>query len=160
MARFDVESFEDYFTTLLKDNLDAAIAAVNSEKGDGSLIETISTSAWFTEMNEVVNFSPFVLCGVVETEPQGASVGGTTPLKITQSVEVVFQEANDGTATTRKRLWRYTRAILDVLKDDSINTPSAISDLEIVPYAPVTITAQENATLRIGGVQITGAITI
>lgn len=156
MAKFDIESFRDYFLGLFQANLAAKVSEINSEKNDGITIVDIPAAQYFNDLNAaVVNYHTFIFYGFPEiktTDRRGTSFS----LEITMSVEVVISESEGGTETENK-IMRYTRALAEIIAE-SAKHPQ-ISELEIELFAPISLQLNLGSPVtKAGGINIKGAV--
>ncbi len=157
MARFDVESFGDYFLALIQSKLSAKIAAINAEKNDGITLETFDSAQYVDDMNgEVVNYASFIFYGFPEVSTI-MNPNGDFALEVTMSFEIVFQGTEIGPVVSKKIL-RYSRALAEIICEN-IRENAQIQSVSVELLSPVTFIQNQNSSrTKIGGIQIKGTI--
>lgn len=156
MAKFDVESFRDYFLNLVKDNLTAKLAEIQAEKGDGLDLTTFEDAQYVGDMNEkVMNFERYIYYALTIGDQE--TNGHQTSLDIEMSIEVVFAN-QEGGQEVENSLLRYTRAISEIILENSVGRAS-IGGIEVKRFFPVSGNNTITQTLvHVGSVEITGTI--
>lgn len=159
MVKFDVETFRDFFLATFQAGMAAKVAEINAEKADSITLEDISADQYLSGWNEkVATYDIFILYGFPEITAL-QTVGSDTALEITMSVEIVIPEGNTADNSTETKVMRYTRALAEIAA--AVATERAeISDLEIAPYSPIQLAAQDGSLLRMAGIEIKGTITV
>lgn len=157
MAKFDIESFQDSVLQIIKDNINAKIAEINTEKADSITLETIdTTNAFANDLNEVVvNFDPFVYHGISAINP--TAIGGATSNNITLFFEVIFAYNADGNSQIRKVL-RYSRILQEIVEEKQRKI-LGVSNLEIQQLVPLDVRLSESdQQYKIGGIHLSGTL--
>lgn len=157
MAKFDIESFRDYWINLIKNNLQAKLDEIMTEKGDALKLDNFSDGQWTNDLNnKVMNSDCFVLYSLIINAL--ATNGQESSIEITLTIEVVFSNQEGGVPVENKIL-RYTRAIKEIVLANSQENEN-ISDIEATELAPVDIrTSLESQIIKTGAVEIKGVIT-
>lgn len=154
---FDVESFYDYAAQVLKDNISAKVAEINTEKDDGITLEAPRSSDYYVDFNEKVISEPFfIYYTLVEARPI-ENVGEDVSIEVTMMFYVAFIEIDGGDEALKKGM-RYTRAFQEVFKEGFAGH-AQISDLEIFQHMPQSAQFEKSSKwYKIGGIEIKGTI--
>lgn len=157
MAKFDIESFRDYWIDLIKAGLTAKLAEITTEKGDSLVLATFSDEQWTNDYNKkVLNYESFVLYSMEISNPE--TVGNAANIEIKLFIEIVFAN-REGGIEVENRILRYTRAMMEIVLENSRKNAS-ISGVTIREFVPVPIKISVNSpVMKTGAVEITGTIT-
>lgn len=120
--RTDFETICDDVKTILAANLNTKLAAIDADKDDGIELDTISSSAYFfQDLNGVqVNYNPFVFYGLINVEGEG--IYGATQSKMEMFIAVAMEDNGENVSVSR-RLFRYQRAVREVLEEKFDSLP-------------------------------------
>jgi hypothetical protein len=134
---YDVESLFADLEAHLKSQLNTEIAAINSEKNDTIVLDTIDAAAYILQSLDAkaTNFNPFVFYGVetINTKPNGPQLLS----EITFSVLIIAADKLNE-ASPVIRMFRYHRALRKVVAAFFKNSNSNIlAHSEIVDEVPV-----------------------
>lgn len=133
--RYDLESLLRDVETILKDELNAKITAINTEKADDLSIDPIDAGAYFVQTlnDRAANCDPFVLLGVEDLQAEGTGPDTIEKPKIS----IVIVKADDGQdMNITYRMLRYQRALRETIEEHwSGNTDGA--KLQVSSLVPV-----------------------
>lgn len=153
MAEYDIEGLCDDIETLLKANLNTYITALNTEKGDSPVLDTIDSDAYFfqTMDGKEAAYSPYVFYGVQDIADGDDVYNVPTHVDITVAI-IIADEGQD--VDSAKRMFRYLRVLKNLFKEkfDSLNNSIKITIKSQVPIELVTL--NESRTERAVGVTI------
>lgn len=157
MSRFDAEAFFDYCENLLKDKISDKVAEINAEKGDSLLIAP-NDRQFITDFTEqILNEDIFFYCTMLPAE-NVASNGPFVSTELKMMVYVAFIDT-DGGEKSRKKGFRYTRAISEIYQN-AFDNLAEVSNIEIIQHIPESAQFQnESEWYKLGGVEIKGTIT-
>ncbi len=157
MAKFDLESFRDYFLTMIQSAWAAKIAEINAEKSDAITLQDIPSAQYFSDLNEsVVNFNEFIHYefGEIQTITQPRMPAA---MVVEMAVAVVVTDPQSGLSAENKAL-RYTRALAEIIMANASKNPQ-IGGVEIEVFAPIS--PKENllsGSTKVGGIIIKGVL--
>jgi len=158
MTVFDLESFRDYFLTLMKTDLNGAITAISVEKADSIPLASFVDAQYTGDLNEkVMNYETFVYYYFPQIETiENAGAGGA--MDIAMAFDIVFTQIEGGTLA-ETQLMRYTRALKDVIENKSANMRADVGDISVQEFAPTVIMANKTSQwIKVAGVTIKGTI--
>lgn len=153
--KFDVEKLEDALLALMKAELPAKIAEINTEKADSITLLVPTDSQYFNSTDENSNISNQNLSlqyGLVETDPD--SISSATAEDNTYIFLIYFGTQNQKAGIMRKRLFRYIRSFKEVLEENFDRIPF-VSNFKIITIRPQAWAENENSPVyKVGGVYI------
>lgn len=173
MPKYDAENMLSDLKTILVNNLNAAIAAVEAEKIAQGLPATalaaIDLTASATNPSgyvglfeqtwsfENLNVKNAIFYGIEDNQAQG--IGPATMEAFKLFVEIITVDGGNDTLGI-KRLLRYTRAIKDVMEANFDRFPTNSNKIKIETVRPTSfkLEADSSEEIRVGGVSITMAI--
>jgi hypothetical protein len=111
MKKYDTESFLRDIETFLKANLNNAITALNTEKGDFNL-KLVDDLAYIYQTldDKVVNFSPALFYYIDDIVSEG--IHSATSEEITVELVIILADEKDN--LTQYKLLRYLRVLKDL----------------------------------------------
>lgn len=117
MSAYDFENILDNVESILKTNLNTKISEVNTEKSDSITLNDVDSSAYAFQSlnNEIVNFDPFIVYGLIDIESDG--IGPYTSSEAIIQVVLVACDTSEGVGMDR-RMFRYQRAIKEVIESN------------------------------------------
>lgn len=117
MTIYDFENLLDDIKTILANNLNTKIIAINARKNDSISLETVDSAAYFLQTldAEVINYNPFIVYAVEEVSSEGQ--GPYTRDELTISVSLVAADTNID-VNMSKRMFRYLTALKEVLQEN------------------------------------------
>lgn len=160
MAMYDTESFLKQLETMYKANLNARIAAINTEKGDFEIAQINSNAWYFQNLNDKVFSYPVIIVWGLEPNPNVSESQNDNYIK---QVKVFIEAAmpDKGSASAQNVMWqllRYTRALEEVafknfdafqgyakLKVDSLEPTSFLLNGNMFRSAGVNVIASMTA---------------
>jgi len=115
MATYDEESLLSDIETVLKNNLNTRIAAINTEKADSITLATIDSGAYFMDMDDrSANYNPIVVYTISSIETE--SIGHATARNIIVNIAIIVND--NGDLSIVKRMLRYGRALREVFEQN------------------------------------------
>lgn len=160
MAKYDLEKLVADIKSIMVNNLNTKIAAIEAEKvADGQPatgLEAIDSASYFeqTFSDAVMAVSPALFYGVESVKSKG--IGPTTEQVITIFAEVILVEKQDG--LTVARIHRYSRALKEIFEENFSAVPA--SNIKVETVRPVSFKLDENTSewSKVGGVSLTIAL--
>lgn len=151
MSKIDIETVENKILEIIQANFNNKIAEINTDKGDSLLTNIDKYMNNFYE--EVTNYNQFIFYSMdnpVVTSNAGAKFGTDWEM----IVEVFLNNTNNET-TTRSKIYRYTRALYEIVQENQSLITKYCSLPEISALAPQSVTDINNETpYQIGGIRI------
>lgn len=140
MAKYDIESLLLDIETLLKNNLNNKITAINSEKNDSIVLAQIDSNAYFMQSLDgpEVNYNPFIFYGIeaISDEATGANFS-FTPMRLSIAVALVMEDSGLDVNISR-RMFRYQRAIKEIFEEGFDSIPEGIK-LTVQSQVPIEL---------------------
>jgi hypothetical protein len=154
MFLYDTEVFLKDLETVLKDNLNTEITAINTEKGDFS-IDTIETNAWFLQNLEerVFNYKQFVIWGMTEPSILSGQQNDNSIEEINVFVEIGIPDSGETTSeNTFWKLLRYSRCLGSIVRKnfDKFQGTTKIRVEQLIP----TVYEFKNNSFKSAGIRI------
>lgn len=117
MPRYDLEELCSDIAGILQSQLNAKLAAIDSDKNDGISLAQLSSDAYFFQElnNNTINYDPFLLYGVEAI--QTVSQEGAAGQEATISVIVVLSDPGSD-SDVPKRMFRYSRALKEIFEEN------------------------------------------
>ncbi len=119
MAKYDLERLYFDIQTLLANNLNTKLTAINTEKSDTITLKSVDSNAYFLQQlnGKQINYNPFILYGEekIDSQPlKGASIE-----QVVVSVILVIEDEGEDTGNMMpQRMLRYRRALKEVFQDN------------------------------------------
>lgn len=157
MSQFDVESFYDFCSAVVQDNIAAKVAEINAEKADAHVIQAPTENQFVSDFSaQLLNENFFIYYELLDTEAT-EQAGDSVALEVMMRFYALFVEAEDGTDSVKKAL-RYSRALHEIFLEHYRDVPE-ISGIEIIQIAPQSTQFPNSSDwYKIGGVEIKGTI--
>lgn len=152
---YDVENFRDDMLGIMQDNIDAKLAAITAEKGDGLVLPNfydadLSESLFFNSVTEqIFSYNNFIMYNIekVDVNTNGRNIS----FDVQMSFIANFVDGHDNTDAETKVL-RVTRAMREVVLDN-FRAKTNISNITIENIAPVSISLNgQSDDYKAGGV--------
>jgi hypothetical protein len=153
MGKYDLESLFADIDACLKANLTTKLAAIDTEKGDGIVLKTVNSSAYFAQtLNMGIGaYDPYLVYGVIDQAPDG--IGPATADRITMQVVLVIADPGQD-PDILKRVLRYQRALRELFEQNWEKMRKGVK-LRIEPTLPVQLTELDSSKeFRAVGVQL------
>lgn len=152
MARFDFEDILNNVKTIISDNFNDKLAALETEKGDGISLPRVDSNAYFLQSlnDEAANFDPFIAYGIedVQNTPNGPHNAETI------IISAVIVLADNGLENINLIMFRYSRALKEIFEENwQIRNPSTrinINRSTVVPFEAL----DSSATYKAVGIEI------
>ena len=124
----DGEGIMDEVETVFKANMAAKLTALNTEKGD-SLLIAFETAAWFKYRLPGQKIMPNYPVAILQylTGTPTVQIKGGSSIGYNIAIDVIIQVSN--TENDDRKLMRYQRAIIEILKE---NLTSCFTAIELV----------------------------
>ena len=149
---YDLETLMNDVKAIMTSNLNTKISAINTEKGDSTVLDTIPTDAYFLQDldHETLNYNPFVFYSLEEVE--GSGFAPQTPQEALITIIIVV--ADQGYMDTANRMFRYSRALKEVFEENFfIKSNSNFLNINVLAPVPLT-TLNQSMEYRASGIQI------
>lgn len=148
---YDLEALISDIQSVLANNLNAKLTALDTEVGDGLVLKPVDSNAYFYQSlnDHAAIYDPFVLIMVADIKSD--SRGPATSKTYTILVILAFTDQME--SLMYKRLYRYHRAIEEVF-EDNFRTPSGPINMRIGSLAPTDFKIQGNKLLRAIGCEL------
>jgi len=155
----DVEIVEDKLLELVQSELPAKLAEIQAEKADGVVLDVPTDAQYFngTDIDEeVINQVMFVKYGLFETIADSNS-SATAEVNV-YGFLFYFDELNGPQGDVRKKIFRYTRAIIEIFEENFDKFPY-LSRLNVGTIAPALWRDNEKSPVyKVGGAYIATSI--
>lgn len=157
----DGEDLLDDLETILKNELNAQITAIEAQKAaqNKSLtpgLDSIPTSAYYRQTwSQGILNNPFSLFFGIE-DVGTVDGGGATALAFKIFIEVIMVDGGQ-TNDWDKRISRYTRAVKEVV-EKNIRRLNYVSAIKVEAVKPQALQLDSSEEIKVGGVAITAAI--
>jgi hypothetical protein len=152
--RLDPETYLVRIADFMKANLNTQIAAMNTEKNDSIVLNTVNTDGYAIQsMNEaIMNYDPYILVGLDDIQSRGIGPAVAKTL-VFQVIIVVADAASD--LNMGLRMLRYMRVMEDFFCQNfnSIFPSAKFKVNSLVPVGPITWNS--NDPYRATGVELT-----
>ena len=124
----DGEGIMDEVETVFKANMAAKLTALNTEKGD-SLLVAFAAEAWFKYRLPGQKIMPNYPVAFLQylTDTPAVVIKGSSSIGYNIAIDVIIQASN--TEDDDRKLMRYQRAIIEILKE---NLTSCFTAIELV----------------------------
>ena len=151
MGKNDIEKVEQVILGIVQSKLADKVTEINADKGD-SLLTDIDSSKYFSDFyQEDLTSSKFIFFGIEQPETQ--SVGRDSAETWTIFYKVFIQQENNLT-TIRSSVLRYTRALKEIINENSILIARHCSKGEISNLTPENVEDINNDTpFKMGGIE-------
>lgn len=168
MGKLDTERLVKRFRTVLQNDLDAKLAAITAEYlaedtvefGGSITLETIAASSYFFNTSPLsLNIGVFIIIGVQAIAPITSGPSVARAYEIFVAVAHAGLKNDDTHNLTESKLFRYTRAIQEVILDnfDSIAAGLSLTGVSEIPADP-EIQLGPGETLRVSGLVFSATI--
>lgn len=150
---FDFEDVLNNLQSILVNNLNDYIDAINSVKADSITLPNLDTSAFIMQsMDErAMNFDPFCFFGIVDME--SIVSGPSVAEDITIALTIVATDDGTGNDMTKK-MFRFQRVLKNLIKD-KWQSGGISNRFEVNSLLPATITGLDDTQMhRIAGIEI------
>lgn len=116
MARFDEENLLSNLETILKNNLNNKITAINTEKNDTITLAQINSDAYQMDVEDKIsNYDPYIIYMI--TEQTTDKRGPATAENIVINIALIVTD-NGSDLSIVKRMLRYRRCLKEVIEDN------------------------------------------
>tara|TARA_Y100001951_G_C11292089_1_gene272886 strand:- start:1577 stop:2050 length:474 start_codon:yes stop_codon:yes gene_type:complete len=154
---YDLENLMSDVKSVMVDNLNTKIGAINTEKSDGTTLLTVDSSAYFLQdlNSATINHNPFIFYNCEEIE--GTGFGPNTPQEFLINCILVLADQS-AYSDISVRMFRYLRALKEIFEENfSIKTNSNFISINLLTPVPLT-TLNEVQEFRATGIQIRSSI--
>lgn len=152
MGKNDIEKIEQVILGIVQSNLAAKVVEVNTDKGD-SLLTDIDSSKYFNDFYQAeLTGSKFIFFGIEQPETQ--SVGRNSAETWTIFYKVFIEQENK-LSTIRSAVLRYTRALKEIINENSDKIARVCSKGEISNLTPENVEDinNNNTPFKMGGIE-------
>lgn len=117
MAKVDIETYLEELKLLFQDKLTAKLLAIDTEKNDGTICETVENSAYFLQgyHEAMTNYNRFIIYGIDSIVSN--SVNGANAKKLTLFLELAITDRGMNNENIKKML-RYGRALEEIVNEN------------------------------------------
>jgi hypothetical protein len=137
MSKYDLESLLNDIKTILTNNLNTKITALNSEKNDSVTLSQVNSDAYVLQsLNGVtVNYNPFIFYGLLDVQGEGNY--GYTPSMYEIIVAIVVEDEGED-VNIATRMFRYLRVLEEVFADHFDSIPEGVK-ISVKSQVPIEI---------------------
>lgn len=152
MGKNDIEKVEQVILGIVQSNLAAKVAEINTDKDDGLSLTDIDSSKYYTDFyQEELTGSKFIFFGIEQPETQ--SIGSDSAETWTIFYKVFIEQENN-LSTIRSSVLRYTRALKEIINENSSLIARHCSKGEISNLTPENVEDINNNTpFKMGGIE-------
>lgn len=150
---YDLESLMSDIKSIMINNLNTKISALNSEKSDSTTLLTVDNNAYFLQEldSTTINYNPFIFYSCEEIE--GTGFGPNTPQELLINCVLVLADQSAYTDIPA-RMFRYLRAIKEIFEENFfIKTNSNFISINQITPIPLT-GLNDQQEFRATGIQI------
>lgn len=147
----DIEQVEQVILGIVQSKLAAKVTEINTDKGD-SLLTDIAVENYFSDFyDEELTASKFIFFGI--EQPEAQSIGSDSAETWTIFYKVFIQQENN-LSTIRSSVLRYTRALKEIINENSRLIARHCSKGEISNLTPENVEDINNNTpFKMGGIE-------
>jgi len=153
--KYDIESLLADIKTIVSDNFNTKVAAINAEKADGVSLDTLDASAYFLQQlnGRMANWNPICLYGVDNIET--VTRGPLSSQKVVCSVVIVAIDTGEE-IECGVRMLRYQRVLQEIFAEKWNEGRNGVK-LEIRSLVPIPLTDMNTSNrYRAVGVELEG----
>ncbi len=152
MGKTDIEVVEQNILGIVQSNFAAKIAEINAEKGDDLLVD-IPAFKYFSDFyDQTLNSEIFIWFGLDESDVIPVQGNHGTTWNIFYRVLTVDLNSN---TKARSQIFRYTRALYEIIEDNVNNISRFCSSPKITRLTPKDMTDIIDATpYKMGGINL------
>lgn len=156
--KLDLEKTEELLISFVKVDLTDKLAEIDAEKNDGIILTDVPLDSFFDtfteEVNNVKNFIHYTM-----NDSSSDGIGPATSKSFSMFIVVYSPENfNSNDSTWRKKAFRYSRAIEEIIQTHSKDIGS-ISQIKISTMIPQLFQINEQSPIyKVGGALIKGII--
>ena len=154
---YDLENLMSDIKSIMVDNLNTKISALNTEKGDSTTLLTVDNNAYFLQEldSTTINYNPFIFYSCEEIE--GTGFGPNTPQEFLINCVLVLADQS-AYSDIPSRMFRYLRAMKEIFEENfSIKTNSNFISINQITPIPLT-GLNDQQEFRATGIQIRTSI--
>lgn len=155
MGKNDIEKVEQVILGIVQSKLAAKVAEINADKNDAIVLTNIDSSKYFNNFYEEEETSDlFIFYGIEQVETQ--SIGVDSAETWTIFYIVYIGDSNNKKANVRPKVFRYTRALKEIINENSNLIARHCSKGEISNLTPENVEDINNDTpFYRGGIEFT-----
>ena len=150
---YDLENLMSDIKSVMIDNLNTKINAINTEKSDSTTLLTVDNNAYFLQEldSTTINYNPFIFYSCEEIE--GTGFGPNTPQEFLINCVLVLADQS-AYSDIPSRMFRYLRAMKEIFEENfSIKTNSNFISINQITPIPLT-GLNDQQEFRATGIQI------
>lgn len=136
MAKYDMESLTNDVKTIITTYLNTKLTEISTEKGDGILTPSLSSSGIYLQDLNVatVNYDPFIVYGIDDIQSEG---DGPFTSKRYQIMVVLVKTDQNGEPEFARVMYRYQRALEEIFEEHWTDTEGGVKLIinSLVPRA-------------------------
>jgi hypothetical protein len=154
---YDLENLMSDIKSIMVDNLNTKINAINTEKSDSTTLLTVDNNAYFLQEldSTTINYNPFIFYSCEEIE--GTGFGPNTPQEFLINCVLVLADQS-AYSDIPSRMFRYLRAMKEIFEENfSIKTNSNFISINQITPIPLT-GLNDQQEFRATGIQIRTSI--
>lgn len=154
---YDLENLMSDVKSIMVDNLNTKISALNTEKSDSTTLLTVDNNAYFLQEldSTTINYNPFIFYSCEEIE--GTGFGPNTPQEFLINCILVLADQS-AYSDIPSRMFRYLRAMKEIFEENfSIKTNSNFISINQITPIPLT-GLNDQQEFRATGIQIRTSI--
>lgn len=154
----DIETVLDNIKEILEASLNSEIVIINNEKSDDSVMGQVDSNAYCFQSldDEVFNYDPMVLYGVVDIED--VNNGPYNMQNLTIAIVVIASDDADGNVMTR-RMFRYQKALKQTI-EKNWQKGTIRNKITIESFLPTRIEGlNDSQSHRVVGIEVKTSIT-
>lgn len=147
----DIEEIEQVILGIVQAKLAAKVAEINADKGD-SLLTDIDSDNYFSDFYQSeATGSKFIFFGI--EQPEAQSIGSDSAETWTIFYKIFIEQENN-LSTIRSAVLRYTRALKEIINENSDLIARHCSKGEISNLTPENVEDINNDTpFKMGGIE-------
>jgi len=151
MGKNDIEKVEQVILGIVQSNLAAKVVEINTDKGD-TLLTDIASDKYFSDFYQKESTgSKFIFFGIEQPEAQSIGVDSAETWTIFYKI---FIEQQNNLSTIRSSVLRYTRALKEIINENSSLIARHCSKGEISNLTPENVEDINNNTpFKMGGIE-------
>lgn len=154
----DEENFLDDIVAIVKNNLSAKIAEINTLKNDSIILDDIPSERFIETLNEdALNWPVFVYYGIDSIDTNG--IGPSTSRQVTVFFDLLFMDDQSGFGNlARRSVQRYTRALREIIEKNYKKIKYA-SISKVNSVSPIDLKTLEDSNFyKVAGVEVQATI--
>lgn len=152
-AKYDIETYLYELEEVVKNNLTAKLAEIDTEKGDGIELKTVDDNAYIVQnMDEkALSYDPAIFIWI--SNLQSIENYGDSAQTVTAEIDVII--SNDLEGDIDKRLWRYQRALREIIETNFYKISRTRQKVQVTSLTPVSLaTINDDRLFKAIGIEV------